>query len=402
MRTSAIVFLLTVLCSSAQSAGDLGKFRARLKSGKATTIVCFGDSVTGLYYHTGGRRTYTDMIGIALRKAVPDANVTMINAGISGNTAMAGLKRIERDVLAKKPDLVTVMFGLNDMVRRSVDQYRENLEEIVTRCRAAGAEVLLCTPNAVTDTSSRPTAKLLEYCAAMRKVAEEMRVPLCDTYAAFDELRTEDRLHWRLTMSDAIHPNMGGHRFIAEQITMTILGKPVSLSGTPPPSGALRHVRKLIAGGKGIQVLAMPPTDKLIAGTLKRAGAKGSIEVTTWQTEKHSLAQIETHARNIVRKMKPDLVVIAVPRDATSASEEEFIKAHMWIRNWSLSFGREVWNCAVVHPAIFAPDALEGHRDELIRKLVSAHDLHLIDRPAGDDRSGEKIFRAWFARELTD
>jgi len=46
-------------------------------------IVCFGDSVTGVYYHTGGRRAWTDMLGIALGKAYPKAKVEMFNAGIS-------------------------------------------------------------------------------------------------------------------------------------------------------------------------------------------------------------------------------------------------------------------------------------------------------------------------------
>ena len=96
---------------------SLRKTPQKLEADQAVKIVCFGDSVTGVYYHTGGRRAYTAMVGVALSGAFPKAGVTAINAGISGNTTADGLKRMQKDVLAHKPDLVTVMFGLNDMVR---------------------------------------------------------------------------------------------------------------------------------------------------------------------------------------------------------------------------------------------------------------------------------------------
>ena len=367
----------------------------KLESGKPVRIVCFGDSVTGLYYHTGGRRTYTDMLGLALRKAIPSANISMHNAGISGNTAMAGLKRIDRDVLDKKPDLVTVMFGLNDMTRQSLDQFRANLEKIVVSCQAIGAQVLLCTPNAVTDTPNRPTAKLIQYCAVIRDIAKATNVPLCDSYAAFDELRTADQPQWRLTMSDPIHPNMGGHRFIAEQIAKSITGNSVSLIGTPPPADPLRHIRQLLIVGKPVRVLAMPPYDR----SMKTILPTGSVKTTRWNTARQSLPQIEETARITVRKMKPDLVLLAVPRSASFASDEEFIKAHIWIQNWSLSFGREAWNCVIVHPSV-----TEGHDNRppetTIRNLVSAHDLHLIDRMPADQRPATEIVRDWFEGHL--
>lgn len=400
IRASAVTLFMAVFSAITAMGQGTADFLPKLKSGETVRVVCFGDSVTGLYYHSGGRRTYTDMLGIALRKAVANADVSMINAGFSGNTAAAGLKRIQRDVISQKPDLVTVMFGLNDMTRRSLTQYRENLVEIVERCRAAGSQVLLCTPNAVTDTASRPTAKLVQYCDVMREVAAAKGVLLCDTYAAFAELRETDRRRWRLTMSDSIHPNMGGHRFIAEQIAKSLTGESVSLHGTPPPVDPLRRVRENIASGKPIRVLAMNPFQALIAPVLKAAGAKKPIEVTVWNTDQKSLTQIETQARTTVRKLKPDLVVIAVPRGAACASAEEFIKAHTWIQNWSLSFGRLEWDCVVVHPSVYEPDVPEPNRDDQIRELVSAHDLHLIDRLPDDKRSTAEIFRSWFAREL--
>src|SRR6516225_7432717 len=93
----------------AESAAPLAKVAALLESGKEPVkIVCIGDSITGVYYHTGGRRAYPEMLQIALKRAYPKAKVQVINAGISGNILPLGLARLERDVLSHKPQLVTI------------------------------------------------------------------------------------------------------------------------------------------------------------------------------------------------------------------------------------------------------------------------------------------------------
>ena len=132
----------------ADDASQVPRITQRLKTpNHPTKIVCFGDSVTGVYYHTGGRRAYTKMVEIALKKAYPQADVTAVNAGISGNTTRHGLARIEKDVLAHKPDLVTVMFGLNDMTGVPLDDYRKNLAEIIRRNRDTGNQRHQCEGN---------------------------------------------------------------------------------------------------------------------------------------------------------------------------------------------------------------------------------------------------------------
>ena len=53
-------------------------------------------------------------------------------------TTLEGLNRLDHDVLAKKPDLVTIRFGFNDMTRISEEPFRRNLEaeEIRSDCRS--------------------------------------------------------------------------------------------------------------------------------------------------------------------------------------------------------------------------------------------------------------------------
>lgn len=382
-----------------QAFGPEQKARQKLLAGKPVRVVCFGDSVTGVYYHTGSRRAYPDMLGIALHRVSPRAKVEMINAGISGHTTVNALARIDRDVLRRKPDLVTVMFGLNDMTRVPLDKYRANLKEIVRKCRAAGAEVVLATPNNVTDTPSRPTKKLLAYCDVVREVGRELRVPVCDVYREFDAVRAHGAFDWRLQMSDVIHPNMEGHKRIAAALAQTITGLRVSLDDVPPPSPALAKIWKLLRAGKPVHVLAMPPFDKLIAPALQELKPAATIKVVSWPVANRSLAAIERDAKSRVRRMKPDLVVIAVPRSKTAKSDEAFAKSYAWIMNWSLNFGPPTWDCLVVHPSVTDPTQNPRPRDALIRRLVRAQDLRLIDRPRGSKGDAAQLLGTWLKRD---
>lgn len=386
----ALWFLLACCVSAQSEERRLPKTRAALTSGQPLTIVCFGDSVTGVYYHTGGMRAYTDMLGIALKKAYPKADLTMINAGISGHATTNALERIERDVLKHKPTLVTVMFGLNDMVRVPLDQYRANLNKIIDQCQAAGSEVLLCTPNNVITTSGRPTEKLLTYCETICSIGKDRGIPVCDTYAEMEAIRNRDALAWRLLMSDEIHPNMDGHKRMAEFLAKSISGKDVSLADVPPPASVLAKTKQLVKEGKPVKVLVMPPLDVTIAAALKEATGGTQFEVIPWPVEGKKLPEIEKHAQARVRAFKPDLVVIAVPRSATADSQEQFIRSYAWIMNWSLSFGTAEWDCVVVHPAVVEPDK-KGEHDDLVRQLVRAQDLTLIDRAKDDRRPAGEI-----------
>ena len=136
------VFAARVVWNEPASDQDLPKTRTALEAGEPVRVVCFGDSVTGVYYHTGSRRAYADMLAVALRRTYPRAVSVTINAGVSGNTTRDALARIDRDVLAHRPTLVTVMFGLNDMTRVPLDEYRKNLGEIVAR--SAGRPAPMC------------------------------------------------------------------------------------------------------------------------------------------------------------------------------------------------------------------------------------------------------------------
>jgi len=395
--------------AAAQAPGDsvpltVFKTAEMLRAGKKPVrVVCLGDSVTGVYYHTGGRRAYPEMVQIALKRLYPNAQVEVFNAGISGNTTVDALNRLDADVLAHKPHLVTVMFGLNDITRVPLEDYEANLATILRKCREAGAEVMLCTPNAVADTPSRPTAKLLEYIAGIRRVSEREQVPVADCYAACEAVRAGDASKWLMLMSDEIHPNMMGHKLLAETIARAVSGEQVSLESEGPPQPLLPKTMSLLKEGKPLRVHAMPPYDSIMQSALKAVVPGAQAEVTPWPVEGLTLPEIEASAKR-VRELKPDLVIVAVPVEAKADSQEQFARSYKWTLNDALSFGHQEWDCMAVAPSVTAPavDADAQERVSLARALIWAQDIGMVERKAGDTRSSEEIFTAWLREQLAD
>ncbi len=359
-----------------------------------TTIVCLGDSVTGVYYHTGGRRAYPEMLELAIKATHPDAKVRVINAGISGHTSSDGLARLENDVLRHHPALVTISFGLNDMTRIPPEQFRSNLEQLIDRCRSRQSQVVLCTPNAVIETSGRPIGKLIEYCRIIHDVGRDRQAIVCDQYRAGDLLRSRAPWTWRLTMSDEIHPNMDGHKRMAEELCRSITGSDVSLDTVGPPQPALARTQSLFADGKPVKVLVMEPLTAMVESSLHRLDVNAVVETTTWAVDGKTILQLEQEAATLVRPMKPGLVVLTIPSDAAAESDEQLVHSVSWIMNWSLSFGLQEWDCVVVHPSVLNPEA-DPQRSALIRRLVRAQHLELIDRVENDASSAEDLIRKW-------
>jgi lysophospholipase L1-like esterase len=401
------VLAITMLAGVREAIGPRLRFRRSLSTAQPVRVVCLGDSVTGIYYHTGSRRAYGDILGIALRRIAAGPEVTVINAGLSGDTTDGGLARLDRDVLIHEPDLVTVMFGLNDMTRIPLEEYRRNLREIVARCRARGSEVVLATPNNVTDTEQRPSATLVDYCDVVRAVGREENLPVCDVYREFEAVRAGDPLAWRLLFSDEIHPNMDGHKRVSAALARTIAGQRVDLADVRPAQPPLRQVVAALKAGRPVRLLAMPPLDGWIDGLLKEVFPTAEVTIETWPVGSRSLAEIEQDAKQRVRSLKPDGVLIAIPRSVTTAAAalpvgsergepaafEAWIGSYAWTMNWSLNYNVPTWDVVVVHPDVWEPLAAPGVHDALIRRLAAAKDLPLVDRPAGDAAEPIELLR---------
>ena len=186
----------------------------------AVTIAVFGDSVTQGCFECyldekddiqtvfDAESCYGNRLKEMLNLLSPSVPIQLINAGISGDSAKGGVKRIERDVLAYHPDLVVVGFALNDSGAgvAGLAEYKANLSEIVRKIVSSGAECIVLTPNAM-NTSVSPLIKektylklaerfmkaqkdgvLDRYVETAREVARESGALLCDVYAKWQAM----------------------------------------------------------------------------------------------------------------------------------------------------------------------------------------------------------------------
>lgn len=132
----------------------------------------------------------------------PNVPITIINAGVSGNTATQGMKRLERDVLSKNPDLTVVCFALNDSVGglKELDQYIEALRTIFQKLQENKSEIIFMTPNMmatkvhhqIPEGVIREAAEMCsrvqndgvldEYINAAKELCKDMKIPVCDCY----------------------------------------------------------------------------------------------------------------------------------------------------------------------------------------------------------------------------
>jgi lysophospholipase L1-like esterase len=195
-----------------------------LKLKKGDRIVFLGDSITQAGV---GAKGYITLIRKALRDK---ADVGIIGAGISGNKVPDLQRRLEKDVLAKKPTIVFIYIGINDVWHgekdpangTSKEKFEAGLKDVIGRITAAGAKVILCTPTVIgekNDGTNNLDAKLDEYAEISRAVAKELNVPLCDLRKEFQNYlkkNNPDNKEKGILTSDRVHLNDEGNQRVAE------------------------------------------------------------------------------------------------------------------------------------------------------------------------------------------
>jgi acyl-CoA thioesterase I len=199
-------------------------------------IVAIGDSITEAGKYPGG---YVWLIERYLNSLYPDRKIEIINAGISGHKATDMQARFQTDVIDKKPDLVTINVGVNDVWHAFFDfqnlklypqgnlptgvplaEYREKVTQMVQAAKAAGIRVVLLSPTPIREVLDGPeNRRLREYIATMREIALENKCLFIDLNAPFREVIGTFQKHAGKTLNllaaDGVHPNPSGYRIMA-------------------------------------------------------------------------------------------------------------------------------------------------------------------------------------------
>lgn len=209
----SIIIVLTVLSSFS--------FQQKKK------VIFFGDSITQAGVAPNG---YITVLQQTLAQNGKDKNFELVGAGIGGNKVYDLYLRLEDDVLSKKPDLVFIYIGINDVWHKrthgtgtDADKFEKFYNKLIDKIQAAGAKVVICTPTVVgekKDFVNELDGDLNKYAEIIRGIAKSRNVELIDlrkaTVGYISAHNPENKAKDILTV-DGVHMNDAGNKFLAEQ-----------------------------------------------------------------------------------------------------------------------------------------------------------------------------------------
>ena len=174
-------------------------------------LLVLGDSLTA-GYGLPSAQAFPVKLEAALR--AKGVAVTVINAGVSGDTTAGGLARLDWS-LADKPTHVIVELGANDMLR-GLDpaQARRNLDQIMTRLRAEKLPVLIA---GMLASRTLGAAYQAEFDGMYPALAKQHGAALYPFF--LDGVATDPALN----QNDGLHPNARGVDVIVERILPSVL-----------------------------------------------------------------------------------------------------------------------------------------------------------------------------------
>ncbi len=180
-----------------------------------------GDSITAAGARPGG---YCRLVLDGLKREGIEA--TGVFAGISGHKSNQMLARLEKDVLSKKPDWMTLSCGVNDVWHGArgvkLEDYKKNITAIVDQAQAAGVKVMMLTATMIKeDQGNSLNQQLLPYNAFLKELAKTKGCLLADLNTDMQEALKEfpeDAPKGKQLTSDGVHMNFLGNIMMAEGV----------------------------------------------------------------------------------------------------------------------------------------------------------------------------------------
>lgn len=149
-------------------------------------------------------------------------------AGISGHKSNQMLARLNKDVISKNPDWMTLSCGVNDVWhgKRGVPlpAYKTNITAIVKQAKNAGINVMILTSTMIYENENNDQNKKLDkYNDALKKIAAEHNCILVDLNSTMKELVRKAneaglKTNGQLLTVDGVHMNEEGNMMMAKGI----------------------------------------------------------------------------------------------------------------------------------------------------------------------------------------
>ena len=195
-------------------------------------IIFFGDSITQAAVKPNG---YIDVMNAMLKDQKLDAQYELIGAGVGGNKVYDLYLRMEEDVLAKKPDIVVIYIGVNDVWHKQssgtgtdADKFVRFYNAIIAKLKAQNIKVVIATPAVIgerTDFSNQLDGDLNRYSTIIRGIAQKESLPLIDLRKAFLDYNVKNNPENKeqgILTTDRVHLNDNGNKLVAETMWQVI------------------------------------------------------------------------------------------------------------------------------------------------------------------------------------
>ena len=195
-----------------------------------------GDSVTDAgrdkrNFHDMGKG-YPHFAARLIREALPDAEIEMINLGISGNRTDQLFDRLYPDAIELAPDVISILIGINDVWHRfgtsrietTSEQTEANYRAILERIKTqTSAKIVMLQPFLLDCEKNQHLRPGLDgLLPIIKRLADEY----ADLYIPLDELFSEamqTQPEPCYYSADGVHPNENGAAFIGEHYAKAIL-----------------------------------------------------------------------------------------------------------------------------------------------------------------------------------
>jgi len=203
--------------------------------GNGDRVCLVGDSIT----HSG---TYHSHIFLYYATRFPERRVTFMNCGISGDSASGMQRRLEWDVFARWPSVVTLSAGMNDVGRslysatkpventsekkkESIERFKENIRQLAASFQERGLRTIFITPTPYEEDPSLPTENLRGVNAALGQCsdflldfAKSQNAVAVDFWHPLNEISKKGKKAdpaFTLTRKDRVHPEAAAHLLMA-------------------------------------------------------------------------------------------------------------------------------------------------------------------------------------------
>ena len=219
--TAGVLMAISICAGASAATPSFEDFAKRAETGDRLTVVFFGGSLTwGARASNPQTTSYRAIIGQKLEEKYPKAHFKFVDSAIGGTGSQLGAYRLERDVLAYKPDLVFLDYTLNDDAYRTTPDTLASQEAIIRRIISEAhcpvIQMFLAAKSFVTDgTTEKMTRR-----TAHIEIAKAYDVPCGDAIVLMQDKFKKGEIDldkiWLPDSFDTCHPGDKGYALYAE------------------------------------------------------------------------------------------------------------------------------------------------------------------------------------------